>query len=184
MTRRQFQRQREKDRRWLFKTRVREHLNADALNGAVRKIFEQVPEVGYQIPLTDCLMSGASGFGASGSDRARLAQVNKIASQKGLFQALNCGFVDQNRPSNRFRVWRIHPAPSSMGPDHVVSPKGMECGNTCLRHPRWTRSRSIPRIPNRQIGLSSQDGLFNHARIVRALFPPTGSGSFRTPRLR
>lgn len=39
MTRRQFLRQREADRRWLFKTRVRKHLNADALNGAVRKTF-------------------------------------------------------------------------------------------------------------------------------------------------
>ena len=65
MTRRQFQRQREKDRRWLLKTRVRKHLNADALNAAVRKTFEQVSEVGngdYEIPLTDCLMSGYAMF--------------------------------------------------------------------------------------------------------------------------
>jgi hypothetical protein len=65
MTRRQFQRQREADRRWLFKTRVRKHLNADALNGAVRKTFEEGPQPGngnYTIPLTDCLMSGYAMF--------------------------------------------------------------------------------------------------------------------------
>jgi len=95
MTRRQFQRQHEADRRWLFKTRVRTHLNADALNGAVRKTFKEVPEPGsgeYTIPLTDCLMSGYAMFALKDPsllafDRRRVAEQNNLESIFGIAQA-------------------------------------------------------------------------------------------------
>ena len=95
MTRRRFQRQREADRRWLFKTRVRKHLNADGLNGAVRKTFEQVPQPGngdYTIPLTDCLMSGYAMFvlkdpSLLAFDRRRIAEQHNLESIFGIKQA-------------------------------------------------------------------------------------------------
>lgn len=95
MTRRQFQRQREADRRKLVKTTVRRHLNADALNGAVRKTFEQVLEPGdaeYNIPLTDCLMSGYAMFSLKDPsllafDHRRIAEKDNLESIFGIKQA-------------------------------------------------------------------------------------------------
>lgn len=95
MTRRQFLRQREADRRWLFKTRVRKHLNADALNGSVRKTFEQVPQPGngdYTIPLTDCLMAGYAMFALKDPsllafDRRRIAEPHNLETIFGITQA-------------------------------------------------------------------------------------------------
>lgn len=95
MTRRQFQRQREADRRWVFKTRVRKHLNADALNEAVRKTFARVLQPGngdYAIPLTDCLMSGYAMFvlkdpSLLAFDRRRIAEQHNLESIFGIKQA-------------------------------------------------------------------------------------------------
>ena len=95
MTKRRFQRQREADRRWLFKTRVRTHLNADALNGAVRKTFEQVPEMGngdYEILLTDCLMSGYAMFALKDPsllafERRRIAEAHNLETIFGIKRA-------------------------------------------------------------------------------------------------
>jgi hypothetical protein len=116
MRRRQFQRQREADRQRLLRTTVRRHLNADALNGAVRKTFEQVPETGngdYTIPLTDCLMSGYAMFSLKDSsllafDRRRIAEPHNLESIFGIKQApcdtqmrtrLDLGEPDSLRPA-------------------------------------------------------------------------------------
>jgi hypothetical protein len=92
MTRRRLQRQREADQQKLLKATVRKHLNADALNGAVRETFEQVPEPGngeYSIPLTDCLMSGYAMFSLKDPsllafDRRRVAEQHNLESIFGI----------------------------------------------------------------------------------------------------
>lgn len=95
MTRRQFQRQREADRQKLLKTTVRKHLNADALNGAIRKSFAQIPEPAnseYFIPLADCLMSGYAMFSLKDPsllafERRRIAEQHNLESIFGIKQA-------------------------------------------------------------------------------------------------
>lgn len=95
MTRRQFQRQRERDRQWLFKTRVRKHLSADALHQAVRKSFQEVAETGNgtsNIPLVDCLMSGYAMFSLKDRsllafDRRRTTEDHNLNSIYGIGQA-------------------------------------------------------------------------------------------------
>jgi hypothetical protein len=74
---------------------VRKHLNADALNGTVRRTFEQVPEVGngdYEIPLTDCLMSGYAMFvlkdpSLLAFDRRRIAEPHNLETIFGIKRA-------------------------------------------------------------------------------------------------
>lgn len=95
MTRRQLQRQREADRQRLLKTTVRKHLNADALNGAVRNTFEQVSQPGngnYSVPLVDCLMSGYAMFALKDQsllafDRRRTFEPENLQSIFGIKQA-------------------------------------------------------------------------------------------------
>jgi hypothetical protein len=95
MTRRQLQRQREADRQRLLKTTVRKHLNADALNGAVRNTFEQVSQPGngnYSVPLADCLMSGYAMFALKDPsllafDRRRTFEPENLQSIFGIKQA-------------------------------------------------------------------------------------------------
>jgi len=95
MTRRQFQRQHEAERQKLLKTSVRKHLNADALNGAVRKTFDQVSDPGngqYSIPLPDCLMAGYAMFSLKDPsllafDHRRIAEPHNLESIFGIKQA-------------------------------------------------------------------------------------------------
>ncbi|MHC1727407.1 MAG: hypothetical protein AB9866_15615 [Syntrophobacteraceae bacterium] len=95
MTRRQFQRQHEAAQRKLPRKTVRKHLNADALNGAIRETFEQVPEPGngqYDIPLADCLMSGYAMFSLKDPsllafERRRRAEQHNIETIFGIKRA-------------------------------------------------------------------------------------------------
>ena len=70
-------------------------MNADALNGAVRKTFAQVPEVGkgeYDIPLADCLMSGYAMFALKDPsllafERRRAAEAHNLETIFGIDRA-------------------------------------------------------------------------------------------------
>jgi hypothetical protein len=95
MTRRQFQRQHEGAQRKFLRKTGRKHLNADALNGAIRETFEQVPEPGngqYDIPLADCLMSGYAMFSLKDPsllafERRRRAEQHNIENIFGVKKA-------------------------------------------------------------------------------------------------
>jgi hypothetical protein len=95
VNRRQLQRQQRAAQRELEQIRVRKHLSADALHGAVRKSFEKVAETGNgtsQIPMTDCLMSGYAMFSLKDPsllafDRRRAAEDHNLKSIYGIEQA-------------------------------------------------------------------------------------------------
>ena len=95
MNRRQLQRQQRAAQQDLKRIRVRKHLSADALHGAVRKSFEQVAETGNgtsQIPMTDCLMSGYAMFSLKDPsllafDRRRATEDHNLKSIYGIEQA-------------------------------------------------------------------------------------------------
>ena len=95
MNRRQVQRKQKAAQQELERIRVRKHLSADALHGAVRKCFEQVAETGNgtsKIPMTDCLMSGYAMFSLKDPsllayDRRRATEDHNLKSIYGIEQA-------------------------------------------------------------------------------------------------
>lgn len=95
MNRRQVQQQQKSARQERQRIKVRKHLGADALHGAVRKSFEQVAETGdetVKIPMADCLMSAYTMFvlkdpSLFAFDRRRTAEQHNLESIFGIKQA-------------------------------------------------------------------------------------------------